>query len=103
MHCYFFKRLTLIINSGLYCRLVAADDHYTGTAVRLNPEAQPESGDHFLQVTFPLHSSEEMADMDELFGSDGDSDNEQRGKDVARPWKLVVDEVTAVLKCFSSS
>lgn len=25
-----------------------------------------------------------MADMDELFGSDGDSDNEQRGGDLLR-------------------
>lgn len=27
------------------------------------------------------YSLEEMADMDELFGSDGDSDNDQRGND----------------------
>jgi len=26
-----------------------------------------------------------MADMDELFGSDGDSDNDQRGNDVSQP------------------
>lgn len=31
---------------------------------------------------------EEMADMDELFGSDGDSDNEQRGNVVALPLKV---------------
>lgn len=33
---------------------------------------------HFLWVTL-YYSFGEMADMDELFGSDGDSDNDQRG------------------------
>lgn len=35
-------------------------------------------GIYFLWVTL-YYSVEEMADMDELFGSDGDSDNDQRG------------------------
>lgn len=30
-----------------------------------------------------------MADMDELFGSDGDSDNDQRGNDVSQPLKIL--------------
>lgn len=32
-------------------------------------------------VTPIQDSLEDMADMDELFGSDGDSDNDQRGND----------------------
>lgn len=52
----------------------------TVTTPRWRP--QPDPGNR--SPSFPLgHASSpqfgEMADMDELFGSDGDSDNEQRG------------------------
>lgn len=46
---------------------------------RINPEVEIFLWRHFLWVTASSSHVEEMADMDELFGSDGDSDNDQRG------------------------
>lgn len=45
----------------------------------------------FLRLT-AYHSLEEMADMDELFGSDGESDNDQRGNDVSQAYKVLLSE-----------
>lgn len=66
-------------NQTVYTALLWEEIH-TATTRRYNrnPEANIF---YFRQVTFLSCSLEEMADMDELFGSDGDSDNDQRGND----------------------
>lgn len=65
----------------------------TATAPRLNLDLgsktfhQRPAISSFLWLT-SQHSWEEMADMDELFGSDGESDNDQRGNDVSQVYKV---------------
>lgn len=58
------------------------------TPAGLTPETKPGACAHLFPVghVCPLHSLEEMADMDELFGSDGDSDNDQRGTRCFKGW-----------------
>lgn len=86
----FGKPPTCPVNYCVYCHLVVWNVHYNSTSASVWTRKQnlrSQSVDCFLWVTL-YHSLEEMADMDELFGSDGDSDNDQRGIYASEPLNI---------------